>query len=53
MEQPSFLGAASFSEHPGGGSGALSALPRGQRSACLPKIGGPLGAGRDERHLAT
>lgn len=37
--------------HPGGGTGALSALPCGQHSACLPKIGGSLGGkGRDERH---
>lgn len=33
---------ASFSLHPGGGTGVLSALPCGQYSACLPKIAGTL-----------
>lgn len=34
---PSVLYGASFCLHPGGGSGALSASPCGQHSACLPK----------------
>lgn len=46
----SFLCGASFSLYPGGGTGALSASPCGQHSACLPKIGSK---GRDEGQLAA